>query len=27
VFRKYFGVVPSAIHKAQHDIPSSDMIV
>jgi AraC family transcriptional activator of tynA and feaB len=27
VFRKYFGVVPSAIHKAQHDSPSSGAIV
>jgi AraC-like DNA-binding protein len=27
VFRKYFGVVPSAIHKAQHEIPASDVIV
>ena len=25
VFRKYFGVVPSSIHKAQHDAPSPDV--
>ena len=25
VFRKYFGFVPSAIHKAQHDAPSPDV--
>jgi AraC-like DNA-binding protein len=24
VFREYFGVVPSAVHKAQHDIPLPD---
>ena len=24
VFRKYFGVVPSSIHKAQHHAPSPD---
>jgi AraC family transcriptional regulator, positive regulator of tynA and feaB len=24
VFRKYFGIVPSSIHKAQHGSPSAD---
>jgi AraC-like DNA-binding protein len=25
VFRKYFGIVPSSIHKAQHDSLSPDL--